>query len=82
MPNYALYGRSNVGTPMMLYSLEMALWPGMSEDTEVGILTKALVYWQLNNHLLYATTAIGWIQAELTRIENPPANTLRSVVPV
>lgn len=81
MANYATYYPvANFGTPMMSFSLEMAIVPGLSEDTLVGQLAKALVYWQASRDPR-AATAISWIQTEQARIQAPPGNTLHTVIP-
>lgn len=67
---------------MMEFSLEMAIVPGLSENTVVGQLTKALTYWQANSTLPNASLAITWIQTELTRVSNPPKDAYYIVNPV
>lgn len=81
MANYATYYPvANFGTPMMSFSLEMAIVPGLSEDTLVGQLAKALAHWQASSDPR-AATAISWIQTEQARIQSPPGNTLHTVIP-
>lgn len=87
--NYAIYSRNYYGMQLMDFSLEMALAPGMSENTVQRQLAKALTYWQNvqstttdGNLRSRATTAIGWIQTEQARVQNPPANSLHIVYPV
>jgi hypothetical protein len=89
MTVYAVYNGTDVGTPLLLYDLLVVMEPGMSEATVPLQLAKARAYWtgvvattHDGNLLAKAQNAVTWLTAELARVENPPTNTLRSVVPV
>lgn len=92
MSDYATYSPIlNYGTRMMTFSLEIALAQAgaMGENTTLGVLAKALTYWQNvaatssdGNLVANANLAVGWIQTEQVRVQSPPASILPIIEPV
>lgn len=77
------------GTPLDFFDLSMAMAPGWSESTFLAQMAKALAYWQRvqatsnDGRLLFAASlAIPWIQAEQTRVQSPPLNSMHVIYPV
>jgi hypothetical protein len=90
MPLPVIYGPYDNGTPTELFSLNMAMVPGMSENSVPRIINKALAYWQAivaanvadSWTLTKANAAVTWLTAEKARVASPPQNSLQVVYPV